>query len=515
MNLFIYRWRNWGIRDRLVFIAVFPVLSLFTIVVLHSFQSRIADSQQELTENSQIIAAALASSSEYGVVSANYADIELLINGLIKADRSIVQIEILDADRKALLVETAESSRSASNFSVDAPIRKTNLPFNVFDEHGAPQITDLADSTPTIAQPPTSENVIGYVRVTMSKANMLDRQNKWLLTQFKILLLALLGCILITIFLARSLTKPLESSIKALNQIKSGVSDVKIPVTTGGEIGSLQESINAMSLSLAQAREDLERKICERTSALQVSRNAAVKSDAEKRQLIQKVNSIVEEERKSIAIEIHDELNSSLIAARLHSERILAIAARMNATEDVKEIQEKGDAIVELIRHLYVSSRKIVRQLRPEVLDMLGLSGAIEEIVRQYNSSQASCLFEFSSYGDFSSLDSNVSIAAYRIVQEALSNIVKHAKATSVSAFLTLNKEFNVIDIVVKDNGIGFNTSSAPGMGIVGMRERVFALGGKISITSSAQAGEGATYAITIPLGPGVFVDRRTTSRRT
>lgn len=510
MNANDFRWRNWGIGSRLMFITFVPVITLFVAIILHSYQTRIADSREELTENCQIISAALAASSEYSVISGNYSDIKLLIVGLINADRSIVQIEILDDHHKLLLHEISTSSQSNNDFGVEVPILKTAINFNVFDDLGDPQVSDQLIDTEKQAHV-VQKDIIGYVRVTMTQDNMLNKQALWLATQAKILISALLVCVVVTILLTRSLTKPLALSIKALHQIKSGSMEVSVPVTTGGEIGTLQESISEMSRSLAESKRHLELKISERTRDLQESRDKVMKSDEEKRKLIQKVHSIVEDERKSIAIEIHDELNSSLIAARLNADKILGIAMKMEQTADLVEITTKATAIVELVRHLYSSSRKIVRQLRPEVLDMLGLSGAIEDIIRQYNTNHPSCIFYFKSEGDFSILDSHVSIASYRIIQEALSNIVKHAKATSVSASLILRDDNKYMDIQVSDNGVGFDTSRPTGMGILGMRERVLAFGGKIDIVSSI--GQSTTYSVTIPLCPDGFVERRATDR--
>jgi hypothetical protein len=87
---------------------------------------------------------------------------------------------------------------------------------------------------------------------------------------------------------------------------------VHVNVTTDGEIGDLQSSINEMSVSLDQAKQNLENKVLERTKDLEAFRNNALKADAEKRKLIRKTNSIVGDERESIALVIHDELNATL-----------------------------------------------------------------------------------------------------------------------------------------------------------------------------------------------------------
>jgi two-component system sensor histidine kinase UhpB len=337
--------------------------------------------------------------------------------------------------------------------------------------------------------------IVGYVRVTMSPSNMMNKQ----LGRFEVeLVIAALGLLVsgtLAVLLARSLAVPLKASIDALRQIRSGNYVVQLAVTTGGEVGELQSSIKEMSVALDRSKQDLENKVDERTRDLVESRNQALRADAEKRKLIQKVNSIVEDERKSIAVEIHDELNASLIAARLESQAILRLAEDCPPDPRVAEIKERSAAITKLTLDLYASGRRLVRRLRPEVLDMLGLDGAVEEMIRHYNTSD--CAFDFHAEGDFSGISGELAISAYRIVQEALSNIMKHAKATEAGVVLAIGAD--ALDINIHDNGAGFDTEVASeGIGIIGMRERVVAMGGRIDIDSALDSG--TIIHITFPL---------------
>jgi two-component system sensor histidine kinase UhpB len=238
--------------------------------------------------------------------------------------------------------------------------------------------------------------------------------------------------------------------------------------------------------------------VAERTRDLLASRNEALRADADKRKLIQKVNSIIEDERKSIAIEIHDELNASLIAARLEAQSIGQLAGKAAPGPAIDEIRQKAQSITKLALDLYANGRRLVRRLRPEVLDMLGLHGAVEEMLRHYDSGSG-CRFEFESRGDFSKLGNELAISAYRIVQEALSNIMKHSQAGAARVSLSLSERESALHIYVEDDGVGFDTASASeGIGIIGMRERVYALNGRFDVKSSP--GKGTLVAITLPL---------------
>ena len=139
-----------------------------------------------------------------------------------------------------------------------------------------------------------------------------------------------------------------------------------------------------------------------------------------------------------------------------------------------------------------------MRRLRPEVLDMLGLHGAVEEMLRHYDR-ESGCRFTFHSEGDFSQLGNELAISAYRIVQEALSNVIKHAGATHAQVALSLSEVDHTLTIEVADNGAGFDVgTSSAGIGIIGMRERVHALGGSIAFESSDT--DGTVVSITLPL---------------
>jgi len=131
------------------------------------------------------------------------------------------------------------------------------------------------------------------------------------------------------------------------------------------------------------------------------------------------------------------------------------------------------------------------------VLDMLGLDGAVEEIVRHYDGARSGCRFTFQANGDFSRLESGVAISAYRMVQEALSNIVKHARATQASVALSLDEA--ELRLRIADNGDGFDPAPAPlGIGMVGMRERVYAFNGRIEIDTGIAAG--TRISISMPI---------------
>jgi two-component system sensor histidine kinase UhpB len=489
-------WQGWSIGTRMIFITMLPVIFLFSSFVWYSWYSHRAQVAEELAERGRILTRALAETSEYNVISGNLSDLRLTINGLVQSDKSIYRIEVLDAADKQAISVTTQFRLAPEARYYSAPIKKQVIWVNLFSDNGAPHV-----SSPSDTKPPTQPaETVGSVRVTMSPTNMLATQARRFQVELGIAALALLVSAAVALFLARSLTEPLRDAIGALRQIRGGDYRIDQPVTTGGEIGELQASIGEMSVALDQSKQQLENKVRDRTRDLEASRNEALKADADKRKLIAKVNSIVEDERKSIAIEIHDELNASLIAARLESQSILhlAVQAEQGDAAAIEQIKAKSAAITRLTLDLYASGRRLVRRLRPEVLDMLGLHGAVEEMLRHYDR-ESGCRFTFHSEGDFANLGNELAISAYRIVQEALSNVMKHADAGHAQVALILSAAQNSLTIEVADDGSGFDVLTASaGIGIIGMRERVHALGGTISFESSRE--DGTVVSIALPL---------------
>ncbi|MBX3756432.1 MULTISPECIES: cache domain-containing sensor histidine kinase [Burkholderiaceae] len=243
------------------------------------------------------------------------------------------------------------------------------------------------------------------------------------------------------------------------------------------------------------------------TSAIQKAgklaraRDEAVKAAQERQRLIRRLNTVVEDERKAISIEIHDVLNAILIGIRLDSQAILSSMTQAQHTPLMDEVVERAKSIAAHANDLYAACRAIVTRLRPEVLDVLGLDEAIEEMVKTYNATHPACTFTFHFDGSTAGVDPNIGIAAYRIVQEALSNVVKHANAHHADVSLkVLDDELR---LAIEDDGRGFSEQqdAAAGFGLVGMRERADAFGGSLEIHSARNDG-GSRIVARIPLKP-------------
>jgi PAS domain S-box-containing protein len=200
-----------------------------------------------------------------------------------------------------------------------------------------------------------------------------------------------------------------------------------------------------------------------------------------------------EEERQRIAHEIHDELGQALTALKMDIHWI-----RRKLPETEESLFEKTVTMSALIDRTVQSIKRIVSELRPRLLDDFGLSSAMEWQADEFmNRTGIQCDIELDPEDII--LDEARSIAVFRIFQETLTNITRHADATRVK--VSLKKNRTVIKMMVCDNGKGISKKqlTAPqSFGIIGMRERAHSLGGNLVI--SGDKGAGTTVIFTIPI---------------
>jgi PAS domain S-box-containing protein len=231
-------------------------------------------------------------------------------------------------------------------------------------------------------------------------------------------------------------------------------------------------------------------------SELQLMQKELADTLAENRLLSQKYLMVQEDERRNLARELHDELGQCLNAIKLD-----AVAIRDLAPGRDPEIETSANAIVELSAHVYDVVRNIMQRLRPPALDALGLHDAVGHLVGQWQRRNRGVDCRFVVSGDISTLGEVMNITVYRLVQECLTNIAKHAKATRVSVSLERILDGELL-VTVRDDGCGMELQAKrTGLGLVGLRERVEALHGALRLTS--MPGKGLEVLATLPVPAG------------
>ena len=221
-------------------------------------------------------------------------------------------------------------------------------------------------------------------------------------------------------------------------------------------------------------------------------------SRSELRALAARLQTTREEERTRIAREIHDELGQALTALKLDVAWLGG--KRPRGARDSGAFRVIDQSITARIDETMAVVRRIASELRPSTLDQLGLQAAVECLVQE--ATQRTGIAITLQAEEFAKLPDEVASHAFRIIQEALTNVTRHSKATRVD--VTVRRLERAIILAVEDNGVGFVPQSLSGLrslGLVGMRERALACGGTLLIRGSP--GEGTAIVVTIPVaGP-------------
>ena len=292
------------------------------------------------------------------------------------------------------------------------------------------------------------------------------------------LLIALpLLCALVYAALARAL-RPTRLIRSGLERIASGDLSARLPRFDLAELSAIRDVFNQLAENLAAAL-------------------------AERNELTRRLIALQDEERRHLARELHDEFGQSLAAIRA-----LAASARQSAAKDSPALLAECDGIARTATGMMETLRGALFRLRPPDVEELGLAASLDGLIAGWNGrSRGRPRFELKLSGDFESLPAAIGHNLYRIAQEAITNAAKHAEASEVMLRLTMRDTCSVaadgarldeIELIVKDDGRASERAVKSGMGLLGMRERVAGLGGRL--TFEARPGQGAALRVVIPV---------------
>ncbi|MGE5344933.1 MAG: ATP-binding protein [Acidithiobacillales bacterium] len=300
---------------------------------------------------------------------------------------------------------------------------------------------------------------------------------------------------------ARSLKQPIAVLTRAAERIAGGELSRIIPPLGEDEVGRLGRSLERMRAALAEAfdrerraHDELEERVAERTRDLTALTRELKDRDDRRARLLAKFIRAQEEERKRIARELHDETCQTVAAVSMAVDTALSRPPDPDRGR-LREIKAlAGRALAEVHRVIY--------DLRPSVLDDLGLASAVRWYADRHLA-PAGIAVRCEIEGLEERLPVEIETAVFRVVQEALTNVVRHAHAETV--LIQMAREEAQLAIEVEDDGRGFDPasvatpeSSGRGLGLLGIRERVELLGGHVTIDSAP--GQGTRLALSVPL---------------
>ena len=304
----------------------------------------------------------------------------------------------------------------------------------------------------------------GAALILSIEANPLDEITEvWqetLIFFISLLLLTLLAFIAVHLTFNQSL-RFIDKIVAGLRAIEKGQYQQKLPEFKIREYNNIARAINHMTDELSKAEQEY--------SAL--SKHSL---------------DIQEKERQYLAQELHDELGQSLTAIK-----VMSVTAR-HPKSDIVHISQ---SITEICDHLIHIVRTMMYQLHPHILTELGLKAALDDMLKHWKERNAGLSITVDCGDEMDSLPKEMSIHLYRVIQECLTNTVRHAEAQHVA--VCLNKKNQLVNLSVTDDGKGCDIDNIKsGFGLRGMQERIKTLGGELKISSHIQQGMIVTATI-------------------
>jgi signal transduction histidine kinase len=305
--------------------------------------------------------------------------------------------------------------------------------------------------------------------------------------------LLILGAVLVAMGLvlawvtAQSVIRPIETLTRTALRIAGGNLSDPVPDTGEDELGRLGRAFDTMRVQLQGSMNriqdwtrELENRVKERTAQLEGL-------EQERKELLRRVMSAQEGERKKIARELHDETSQELTAL------VMGLEAAQKARPE--ELKDRIDQLKSLAVRTLEGVHRVMLDLRPSILDDLGLLSAI----RWYAENRLEPLgmdVSLELIGSERRLPAEVETAVFRVAQEAVNNVSQHAEAARLNILVTFTDK--AIAVQVEDDGTGFEPATTRGMGMMGMRERITLLGGNFEVDSAP--GRGTRIAWEVPL---------------
>lgn len=282
---------------------------------------------------------------------------------------------------------------------------------------------------------------------------------------------ASISLLIVLTFLAVNLVfnkslKSIAVIVDALRLIETGQYRHKLPTFSTEELDNIAKAINHMTVELEKSRQ-------------------------ENRALTQHSLAIQEEERQRLSQELHDEFGQSLTAIK-----VMAVTAAHQQTDTGKITA----SISQICDHLMTVVRSMMQQLHPLVLTELGLKATLEDMVNHWSERNPELDLQIQCRDEVDRLDKNITIQVFRVIQECLTNVIRHAQARRVTIDLQIAQQpRKSLQLKVADDGQGCDLKTVNrGFGLRGMNERIKSLDGELAVES--KSGAGMTVTAWIPL---------------
>jgi len=263
--------------------------------------------------------------------------------------------------------------------------------------------------------------------------------------------------LLLTMTVVNRALQPIQSLEDAITAIEAGHYDTRVAAGGSPELAAICCKLNHLASVLETAVED-------------------------KRRLAERVVSLQDVERKEIAHDLHDEFGPYLFALRAHASSLRQLAD--GSAPDLETLRRHIGAISDQVNALQQSNRRVLERLRPVGLAELGLADALAALTRLWRETHPGVTIETAISPAPGARGETAELTIYRVIQEALTNVFRHARASHVA--ITVAPAAAATLVRICDNGEGLAADHRQGFGMIGMRERVLALGGSMTVVSTS-----------------------------
>jgi len=396
----------------------------------------------------------IANTSGNYMVAVDYATLEDYLRHVINY-KELLYLAILDRDDNAVIELGSFPGKSRPHIDTHPAL----VDDGVFD----------IERVITVAGQPMGKVLTGFSLSIMQDAINKSRNRGITIAAIEIIL-----TVSVTVLIGLGLTRRLGLLSSAAAQVEAGNYSVFVPTEAGDEVGKTAAAFNSMVAEIAG-----------RTQQLLQEEKRTQRLLTENRLLIQKSLEVQEEERKHLARELHDELGQCITAIQADAESIRDLSPGCD-----RRLLASIDAILNVSAHIYDVVHSMMRRLRPSVLDDHGLVEALKDEIAAWSKRNPRVVCTHYFQGELSALGERVNITIYRIVQECLTNIAKHADAGHV--LIELINDETGLELRVSDDGTGMEMSAPVhglGLGLIGMRERIQALKGIFTYETSGDGG--------------------------
>ncbi len=326
----------------------------------------------------------------------------------------------------------------------------------------------------------------GVFYMDFSMAGFNSRLERGLRTAFLgSVTIIVLSAVVLNVLLSRLVITPMEQVARGLHNFSQGKREARVPVQTRDEVGLLSVVFNEMADTIQTQEGEADRLYTELKD-----------KDEIRRQLLVRLITAQEEERKRIAREIHDELGQLLTGLSLNLK-----LCQQAVPDDAQIVHDQLVKTNNLVGHTIEQSHNLITRLRPTVLDDLGLVPALQdELSRRLTPLGIDARLDAA--GEMEQLPAEVTTATFRIVQESLTNVIRHANARRVR--VQLQRTSDELIVTVEDDGVGlpderfYNPDGRQALGILGMQERADALGGRLEVARRQSGGTSVTLRLPV-----------------